>query len=157
MLDEFPADEIEAVLAHELGHHVHGDIPLGVLAAAGVMLVNLWIADSILAEAVARGALATPADPAGPLLILLLVFSILGFLAAPLENAFSRWRERRADAFSVELTGRPQALADAMTRLANQNLADANPPRWAVILFGTHPPLGERIRFAETAASPSIE
>ncbi len=153
LLDEFPADEIEAVLAHELGHHVHGDIPLGVLAAAGVMLVNLWIADSILAEAVARGALATPADPAG-LLILLMVFSILGFLAAPLENAFSRWRERRADAFSVELTGRPQAFADAMTRLANQNLADANPPRWAVILFGTHPPLGERIRFAETAASP---
>src|SRR3990172_6624023 len=156
LLDEFPADEIEAVLAHELGHHVHGDILLGVLAGAGVMLVNLWIADTILAEAVARGALAPPDDPAG-LLILLMVFSILGFLAAPLENALSRWRERWADAFSVELTGRPLAFANAMTRLANQNLADANPPRWAVILFGTHPPLGERIRFAETAASPSIE
>ena len=118
------------------------------------MLVNLWIADSILAEAVARGALAAPADPAG-LLILLMVFSVLGFLAAPLENAFSRWRERRADAFSVELTARPQAFADAMTRLANQNLADANPPRWAVILFGTHPPLEERIRFAQAAGNSS--
>ena len=155
LLDEFPADEIETVLAHELGHHVHGDIPLGVLAGAGVMLVNLWIADSILAEAVAGGALAAPADPAG-LLILLMVFSILGFLAAPLENAFSRRRERRADGFSVALTGRPQAFADAMTRLANQNLADANPPRWAVILFGTHPPLEERIRFAEAASNPGV-
>jgi len=154
LLDEFPADEIEAVLAHELGHHVHGDIPLAVLAGAGVMLVNLRMADAALAAAAARGALASPADPAG-LLILLMVFSILGFLAAPLENAFSRWRERRADAFSVELTGRPQAFADAMTRLANQNLADANPPRWAVILFGTHPPLGERIRFAQAAGNSS--
>jgi len=43
-----------------------------------------------------------------------------------------------------------------MTRLANQNLADANPPRWAVILFGTHPPLEERIRFAEAASHPGV-
>jgi STE24 endopeptidase len=153
LLDEFPSDEIEAVLAHELGHHVHGDIPLGVLAGAGVMLMELWIADAVLA-AVAGGALPAASDPAG-LPILLLVFSVLGVLVAPLENAFSRWRERQADAFSLTLIGRPQAFADAMTRLANQNLADANPPRWAVVLFGTHPPLGERIRFAETAAGPA--
>jgi STE24 endopeptidase len=151
LLDEFPADEIEAVLAHELGHHVHGDIPLGVLAGAGVMLMELWIADAVLAAAAARGALSVPSDPAG-LPILLLVFSVLGFLASPFENAFSRWRERRADAFSLELTRRPEAFADAMTRLANQNLADSDPPRWEVILFGTHPALRERIRFAEAAA-----
>jgi STE24 endopeptidase len=151
LLDEFPADEIEAVLAHELGHHVHGDIPLGVLAGAGVMLMELWIADAVLAAAAARGALSVPSDPAG-LPILLLVLSVLGFLASPLENALSRWRERRADEFSVELTRRPEAFADAMTRLANQNLADSDPPRWAVIVFGTHPPLRERIRSAEAAA-----
>jgi STE24 endopeptidase len=154
LLDEFPSDEIEAVMAHELGHHVHGDIPLGVAAGAGVMLVELWIADAVLAAAVAGGAISSASAPAG-LPILLLVFSVLGFLVAPLENAFSRWRERRADAFSVDLTGRPLAFADAMTRLANQNLADANPPRWAVILFGTHPPLQERIRFAQAAANSS--
>ena len=154
LLDEFPSDEIEAVLAHELGHHVHGDIPLGVLAGAGVMLANLWIADAVLAEAAASGALTGPTDPAG-LPILLLVFSLMGFLVGPLENAYSRWRERRADAFSVELTRRPRAFADAMTRLANQNLADADPPHWVVILFGTHPPLRERIHFAEAVATAS--
>jgi STE24 endopeptidase len=150
LLDEFPSEEIEAVLAHELGHHVHGDIPVGVLAGAGVMLAELWVADAVLTRSVARGTLSAASDPAG-LPILLLAFSLMGLLLGPLENAYSRWRERRADAFSIELTRRPQAFADAMTRLANQNLADANPPRWAVILFGTHPPLEERIRFAEAS------
>jgi STE24 endopeptidase len=150
LLDEFPPEEIEAVLAHELGHHVNRDIPMGVFAAAVVMLVNLWVADRVLEAAVVRGALASPADPAG-LPYLLLVLALLGLLTAPLQNAYSRWRERRADAFSLELTGRPLAFADAMTRLANQNLADAHPPRWAVILFGTHPSLDERIRLAQVA------
>jgi STE24 endopeptidase len=153
LLDEFPSDEIEAVLAHELGHHVHGDIPVGVLIGSGVMLLNLWIADAVLTGAAARGVLSAPTDLAG-LPIFALVFFVLGFFTGPLENAYSRWRERQADAFSVRLTGRPHAFADAMTRLANQNLADANPPRWAVILFGTHPPLEERIGLAEAAVTP---
>jgi STE24 endopeptidase len=147
LLDEFPPDEVEAVLAHELGHHVHRDIPAGVIAGAGMTVVSLWAADVVLAAAVNAGAIPTPYDPAG-LPLLALVLSVVGFVAAPLENAYSRWRERKADAFSLSLTRRPQTFADAMTRLANQNLADANPPRWAVILFGTHPPLAERIRLA---------
>jgi STE24 endopeptidase len=152
LLDEFPSDEIEAVLAHELGHHVHRDIPVGVLAGCGLTLVSLWVVDTVLASAVAQGTLAAASDPAG-LPLLLLAVSLMGFVTGPLQNAWSRWRERRADLFSLELTGSPRAFADAMTRLANQNLADADPPRWAVILFGTHPPLGERIRFAETSSA----
>ncbi len=152
LLDEFPSDEIEAVLAHELGHHVHRDIPVGVLAGSGLTLVSLWVVDTVLASAVAQGTLAAASDPAG-LPLLLLVVSLMGFVTGPLQNAWSRWRERRADLFSLQLTGSPRAFADAMTRLANQNLADADPPRWAVILFGTHPPLGERIRLAETSSA----
>ena len=150
LLDEFPSDEIEAVLAHELGHHVHRDIPVSVLLSAVVMLIELSIVDAVLASAVARGDLAAPTDPAG-LPFIALTFSLIGLIAAPLQNAYSRWSERRADAFSMHLTGRPQAFADAMTRLANQNLADASPPRWAILLFGTHPALEERIRSAEGA------
>jgi STE24 endopeptidase len=152
LLDEFPSDEIEAVLAHELGHHVHRDIPVGVLAGSGLTLVSLWVVDTVLASAVAQGTLAAASDPAG-LPLLLLVVSLMGFVTGPLQNAWSRWRERRADLFSLQLTGSPRAFADAMTRLANQNLADADPPRWAVILFGTHPPLGERIRLAEISSA----
>jgi STE24 endopeptidase len=154
LLAEFPADEIEAVLAHELGHHVHHDIPLGVLVGSALMLMEFWLVDGVLGAAVIRGALDAPADISG-LPLIALVFSAIGLAIGPLLNALSRHRERRADAFSLKLTHRPQAFADAMIRLANQNLADANPPRWAVILFGTHPPLEERIRSAEGAGAPT--
>ncbi len=148
LLEHFPADEIESVLAHELGHHVHRDIPAGVLAEGLATLVMLWIAQAALLTAVDRGVLSAPYDPAG-LPILALVFAVLGLALLPVRNAYSRWRERLADEFAVLLTGQPSALADALTRLANQNLADTDPPRWAVVVFGTHPPLRERIRRAE--------
>jgi STE24 endopeptidase len=156
LLDHFPADEVESVLAHELGHDVHRDLPAGVLVESALVLGTLWIAQSALQASVGRGELSAPYDPAGfPRLAL--VFAAVGLLQRPLQNAYSRWRERRADEFAVRLTGRPKAFADALTRLANQNLADADPPRWAVLLFGSHPPLRERIRHAgETEAGPSL-
>jgi STE24 endopeptidase len=147
LLEHFPADEIESVLAHELGHHVHRDIPAGVIADGAATLTMLWIAQATLQTAVQRGILAAPYAPAG-LPMLGLIIALLGLLLLPLQNAYSRRREQRADEFAVHLTGQPQALADALTRLANQNLADADPPRWAVVVFGSHPPLGERIRHA---------
>ena len=147
LLEHFPADEIESVLAHELGHHVRRDIPGGVAAEGLATLVTLWIAQTALVAAVSRGLLSAPYDPAG-LPILGLVFAVVGLLLLPVRNAYSRWRERGADEFAVHLTGTPSAFADALTRLANQNLADTDPPRWAVVVFGTHPPLNERIRRA---------
>ena len=151
LLERFPADEIESVLAHELGHHVHRDIPAGVLADGTIAILMLAVAQAVLQAAIGRGDLSAPHDPAG-LPILALVFAVLGMLLLPLQNAYSRWRERQADEFAVCLTGRPQAFADALTRLANQNLADSDPPRWAVIVFASHPPLGERIRRADQIA-----
>jgi len=153
LLAEFPPEEIEAVLAHELGHHVHADLPMGVAVGTLAAAAALWATQAVLTDAVARGALASAGDPAGFPLVSL-VFFVAGLLGGPLQRLYSRWRERRADDFAVRLTGRPAAFADAMVRLANQNLADADPPRWAVILDGTHPPLAERIRRAE-AASPA--
>ena len=148
LLDHFPADEVESVLAHELGHDVHRDIPAGVLVESALVLGTLWTARWALQASVGRGDLSAPYDPAGfPMLAL--VFAAIGLLQLPLQNAYSRWRERRADEFAVRLTGRPKAFADALTRLANQNLADADPPRLAVVLFGSHPPLSERIRRAD--------
>jgi len=68
---------------------------------------------------------------------------------SPLANAFSRWREALADDYALQLTRDPRAFVSALKRLANQNLAEADPPGWAVVLFATHPPLGRRIRKAE--------
>ncbi len=70
----------------------------------------------------------------------------------PLENAFSRWREVRADQYALQATHKPQAFSSAMTRLANQNLADADPEPWVEFLLYSHPALGKRIAAAEAAA-----
>ncbi|HMK09498.1 MAG TPA: M48 family metalloprotease, partial [Anaerolineales bacterium] len=57
LISEFTPDEIETVLAHELGHHVHHDIPVGVLAGAALMLAELWAANAVLGWAVNAGRL----------------------------------------------------------------------------------------------------
>jgi STE24 endopeptidase len=148
LLDEFTADEIETVLAHELGHHVHRDIVLGIIINSALTLLTFWVAALALRWGVGVFGLAGIADPAG-LPLLALVGGILGLIAMPLGNAYSRWRERMADRYALESTGKPDAFADAMTRLANQNLADADPERWVVILLYSHPPIRERVAAAE--------
>ena len=70
----------------------------------------------------------------------------------PLANAFSRSLEREADRFACRLTGRPSAFAAALRRLGTVNLVEWQPPRWAVWLFATHPPLRERVLAATQAA-----
>jgi len=156
LLSEFDADEIETVLAHELGHHVHADIPLLIAVQSGVTLVSFFL----VARAAAWGfpflGLASIADPGGvPALALLLGATSLA--GVPFANAFSRWRETLADDFSVRLTRNPAAFAQAMIRLANQNLAEAEPPWWAVLLLSSHPPLGHRIRRAVARIGTGVE
>ncbi len=147
LLDEFTNDEIETVLAHELGHHVNKDIPTGIAINTALTVVSFYAAHLILRFGVAQLGLETIADPAG-LPLLAVATGIIGLLAMPLGNAYSRWRERRADHYALETTRKPEAFANAMTRLANQNLADATPERWVVVLLYSHPPINERVAAA---------
>ncbi len=152
LLSDFTPDEIETVLAHELGHHIHADIPWSILVQTAVVLAEFGLAALGLAWAATGWGLAGPADPAA-LPILALLLGGLGLLTMPLSNAYSRWRETLADDFSLEQTRKPRAFADAMTRLANQNLAEVDPEAWVVFLLHGHPTLRDRIdkaqRFAE--------
>ncbi len=151
LLAEFSADEVEAVIAHELGHHVHRDIPVGILVSSVVTLIGLYLVSLILNWGVAAFRFTGPADVAA-LPLFALALGIFGVLTLPLNNAYSRWRELRADQFSIETTRKPQAFADAMTRLANQNLADADPEPWVVWLLYSHPPIRDRVALAQAFA-----
>jgi STE24 endopeptidase len=148
LIDEFSTDEIETVLAHELGHHVHKDIPL--LIGFGMLLTlgGLYLASLGLNWAAIQFGFTGPADITG-LPALALVLGAFGLITQPLDNAFSRWRERLADEYALQSTGKSQAFASAFVRLANQNLGEMDPERWVVLMFYDHPPLGERIRMAE--------
>ncbi|MGD2058592.1 MAG: M48 family metallopeptidase [Anaerolineales bacterium] len=148
LLDNFTPDEIETILAHELGHHVHHDIPSGIAAQTVFNFVSFFIGAQFLNWAVQAFQLQAVWDPAG-LPALMLSLSVVGLISMPITNWYSRWRESLADNFALEQTGKPQSFASAMTRLANQNLAQIDPPRWVVILLSSHPPLRDRIQKAE--------
>jgi STE24 endopeptidase len=148
LLKEFTTDEIETVLAHELGHHVHKDLPLGILVESAITLVGLYLASLGLNWGTAALGFDGVADIAA-LPWLILVMAAYGLATMPLTNAYSRWREREADRYALRATGNGAAYASALARLANQNLADADPEVWEEFLLHSHPALGKRIAMAE--------
>jgi STE24 endopeptidase len=149
LLNEFTSDEIESVLAHELGHHVHKDIPLLIGFGTVITLVGLYLASLAMDWAVVYFGFTSIADPAA-MPMLELVLGAYGLIIMPMENAVSRWRERMADEYALQATGKMEAFGSAFTRLANQNLGEVDPERWVVVLFYSHPPLGERIAMAQS-------
>ena len=148
LLNEFTLDEIETVMAHELGHQVNKDIPLGIVFGSVITMVGLYLASLGLNWGVSVFGFTGPADIAAfPLF--LIVLGLYGLITMPLENGFSRWRERRADEYALSLTHNGYAFASALKRLANQNLSDADPEAWVEWLLYSHPALGKRIAMAE--------
>ena len=148
LLSEFSVDEIETVLAHELGHHVNQDIPIGIVVETASTVIGLWIASLVLNWGVTVFGYTSPADPAS-LPLFVLVMGLFGLITMPLGNAYSRWRESKADAYALQATHNPQAFIAAMTRLANQNLGEIDPEPWEEFLLHSHPALGKRIKMAE--------
>ena len=152
LLAGYTDDEIEVVLAHELAHHVHGDVLTAVAAQAAVLTAGLAAGAGTLALALrwrlAPGVLG-PEDVAGLPVILLAVGAVATALT-PVVNALSRRHEHRADAFALRLTHRPDAFISAMRRLGAQNLAEPHPSRAALWLFHSHPSFEERVARART-------
>jgi STE24 endopeptidase len=154
LLEEFTSDEIETVMAHELAHQVHRDLPLGIGVQSLITLVGLWLASLALEWGVDHFGLKGVNDVAG-LPWLALVLGGFGLATLPLTNGWSRWRERLADRYAVRATDKPLAYASALVRLADQNLGEVQPPRWVEVVLYSHPPLGKRIAAAQAASRPS--
>ena len=148
MLAEYTDDEIEVVLAHELGHHVHGDLWKGILFESALILAGLYVAARVLEALAPVIGLRGSADVAG-LPMLVLAAGAVSFVMVPLAHAMSRAFERSADRFALALTRNPAAFVSAMRRLAAQNLAEEHPSRLVQMLFYSHPPVRERIASAQ--------
>ena len=148
LLANFGHDEIETVLAHELGHHVHKDIPLGILIQSAITLFGFWLADGVMRWGIAAFGYAGLTDPAA-LPLFIVAMAVFGLVTMPLGNDWSRWREIKADEYALKMTGNPQAFISAMTRLANQNLAEADPPAWVEFLLHSHSSISKRVAMAK--------
>lgn len=143
-------DEIESILAHELGHWLHDHIVKGLLLFTLASIFGLFLLDRVLRWAIGRAPwqVKSIADPAGLPLILLLAY-LSQWAVGPVEYAISRHFERQADQVSLDLARHPNAFIECEKKLARDNLGNVAPTPWNVWLFATHPPTVERIRMAE--------
>ena len=148
MLAEYSEEEIEVVLAHELAHHVHGDIRKGIVFESVLIVVGFYLASRVLDGLSLALGLRGAADVAG-LPLLLLAAGAVSLAMLPVAHAMSRAHERSADRFALDLTRNPGAFISAMRRLGAQNLAEEHPSRVVQWLFYSHPPIAERIAAAE--------
>ncbi len=149
LLNSYSDDEIEAVLAHELGHHVHKHIPKGILLQVGITFFGFWAASHILRYAVEQRQMFQSLTDFANLPLLALIASVLGLLLAPVLNAYSRYNERQADEYAWKSISAIEPFVTSMHKLASQNLAEENPARWVEVLFHSHPSIGKRTAAAE--------
>jgi STE24 endopeptidase len=151
-------DEILFVTGHEMGHYVLGHVRDGILFACGVLIFFLYLAYRLLNWMLARRGEAWSIrgpDDLAALPVLILLLSVFGFLFTPISNAYSRHLEHQADQYGLEvihglIPDAPVVAAHAFQILGEVDLEEPNPSTAVKFWFYNHPPLDERMRFAET-------
>ncbi len=148
LLDNYAPEEIEAVLAHELGHQVHRHILKSILVQAGITLLGFWAANFVLHYSVDHRMFEELSDFAN-LPLLALTATALSLLLMPALNAYSRYNERQADRYAFESIASVEPFISSMNKLAQQNLAERTPSRLVEVLFHSHPAISKRTAAAE--------
>ncbi len=143
LIEDFTPAEVRSVVAHELAHVKHDDLPRGLLFLALIAPPGMLLVQRI-AERLAPGARGADLVPA-----LALSISVVAFAGQIAGNYVSRGVEARADAFALRLTDDPEAFISLERRLALQNVSDPDPPDLTQTLFGTHPTTLERLGYGE--------
>jgi len=149
LLDNYSPEEIEAVLAHELGHHVHRHILKSIGVQAIVTLVGFWGANLVLHVAVDRWHMFETLSDFANMPLLILVATLLSLLLMPALNAYSRFNERQADRYAFRSISTVTPFISSMNKLASQNLAERTPSKLVEWLFHSHPSISRRVQAAE--------
>jgi STE24 endopeptidase len=145
LIAQLSAEELEAVLAHEIGHYRRGHIPK-MIALSAVMMFAGFAVVAWLARApwfnTAFGF--PPAQMAPSFLLFGLLSGAVTFWFAPIANLLSRKYEYEADAFARHAMGGPTSMIGALRKLAQKNLTNLTPHRWFSGFHYSHPTLVER-------------
>jgi STE24 endopeptidase len=143
LLEHFSRDEVRLVVAHELGHVRHRDVPHGLLWVALVAPAGMFAVAQLT-----RRFTGGRAGPAQAIPALALALALVVPVLTAISNQLSRQVEARADSYALRLTDAPEAFIGFERRIALRNVSDPDPPRWRAALLGTHPPTIERIGLA---------
>ncbi len=150
--------ELEAVLAHEIGHYKRGHIPK-MLAFSALSSLAGFYALSILAEQewfqTAFGFQMGSIAPA--LLLFALLSGLVTFWFSPLANAWSRRHEYEADAFAARAMGDGEPLVSALRKLNRENLSNLTPHPLYSGFYYSHPTLLEREAGLRRNAAVSLQ
>ena len=151
-------DEILFVTGHEMGHYVLGHVLDGILFSCGVLLIFLFAAFRMLQWMLGRWGetwAIRGVDDLASLPVLILLLSVFGFLFTPATNGYSRHLEHQADQYGLEvihgmIPDAPVVAAHSFQVLGEADLEEPNPSTAVKFWFYNHPPLDERMRFAQT-------
>lgn len=150
LVEQLSPKEIEAVLAHEIGHSKRGHVTKRLVVSSLVGLATFAFVGWLLGQEkffTAFGFDFVPGLMLVPAFLLLSqIAPLVTFWISPLSNHFSRKHEYEADAFAKEATGTPDALVSALRKLHEKNLSNLTPHPLYSAFFYSHPTLAERER-----------
>lgn len=156
LLKDFSEDEIEVILAHELGHHMHHDVWKGI----GLQTASTWAVFYLIQWSLQHWSRAfgfrSAADIAN-LPLLLLVSTVFSVLAMPLVNGYSRRLESAADCFALDQTAKVDAFVSSMQKLGEKNMSEQQPNRFIEFVFHSHPSIARRIAAAQARRGGSSD
>ena len=149
LLEHMSLSEIKSVIAHEVGHYRYSHLPKNILIGTIQQLIIFFLLNIIM-KTLYPEFLTSNINNLTLFPMFSLIMSLLSsLLFGPLNNMISRYFERQADRTSLELYPDKNSFQKAMAGLANRNLSNAYPEWWVKLLYYSHPPIGERLSFAE--------
>ncbi len=145
LIAQLTPEELEAVLAHEIGHYRRGHIPKMIAMSAAMMLGGFAVIAWLSRSPWFNQSFGFPANELAPSFLLFgLLSGLVTFWFSPLMNVLSRKHEYEADAFAREAVGGPAAMVGALRKLAQKNLSNLTPHPWFSAFHYSHPTLVER-------------
>ena len=149
LLEHMSLSEIKSVIAHEVGHYRYSHLPKNIAIGTIQQLIIFYLLNIIM-KILYPEFLTSNTNNLSLFPMFSLIMSLLSsLLFGPINNMISRYFERQADITSLELYPNKESFQKAMAGLANRNLSNAYPEWWVKLLYYSHPPIGERLSFAE--------
>lgn len=138
LLNKFHKQEIKGIVSHELGHYLHKDVWRFIVLQGILIFPLLYLTNLIFHQWASFSQLTY-------LPFFLLILFGLQEIIDPVFNAYSRYRERKADTFANQTISDDKVMISAFKRLSDIDLAEIDPKEIVKLLFYDHPPLKERI------------
>ena len=144
LLNNYSTDEIETVIAHELGHYKHKHILKNILFGTISSFLTFFII-SILYKNTLSWFDFTSITQIAALPLLSLWAMLIGLIQSPIGNILSRKYEYEADRYAIESTHKPNSFISTLNKLTDQNLGDREPHPFVEWFFYSHPSIINRI------------